>query len=251
MAKQSGLGDRLFVNGVDLSGDIGSLGSIGGAKGVMDSTGINSSAKESLLLRGDGTLGFSAYFNDAAGASHPTFKALPTTDVGFLYCRGTTRDNPAAALTAKQSNYDPSLSGDGALTFAISAQASAAAPLEWGSQITAGQETHASAGSSTGVVHAAQTAAGCVCFLQFYERASGTPTFTLQDSSDSTNGTDGSWSALGTFSTTGGASSFAERLEITGVVEKAIRVTTTGSFSNADFVIAVRRGTTNDDQDLS
>lgn len=254
MAKQSGLGDRLFVHGVDISGDVGAVGSLSSKKALIDVTAIDASAMERIGGLGDGQISFSSYFNDGAAANRAAgagstmvvLSALPATDVLLMYLRGTTLGNPCACLSAKQVNYDGNRGADGALTFATDAQASAGYPLEWGIQVTPGKVTAASAQSETGVVEAAQTSAGGVGFLQFFSRASGTPTFLIEDSADTTNGIDGTWATLLTFVNTGGASAFAERLEVTGTVDKGLRATTTGVFTTAVFAIGFRRGTAED-----
>ena len=43
----------------------------------------------------------------------------------------------------------------------------------------------------------------------------------------------------------------AEQVTITGTVERYVRLTTTGTFSNLDFAVAYARGTAQDDVDLS
>ena len=53
------------------------------------------------------------------------------------------------------------------------------------------------------------------------------------------------------FSSVGYASTpTAERSTMSGTVKRYLRVTTTGTFSNADFIVATRRGTAQDDVTL-
>lgn len=255
MAKQSGLGDRLFYNGVDVSGDVSALDSIATPKASFDVTSIQSSAMERITGRTDGKLSFSSFFNDggaadrtgAAGSTFATLSALPTSDVAVMYCRGTATGNPMAFVIGKQMDYPVTLGADGSLTFKTDVEASAGTTVEWGTQITGGKVTHASAGSSVGEVSAAKTTYGGVGFLQFFSKASGTPTFVLEDSADTTNGSDGTWGTLLTFSGTGGATPFGERKTVSGDVEKGVRATTTGTFTNAVFAIGLRRGTQHDE----
>jgi hypothetical protein len=244
MSKTAGIGDNLYVEGVDVSGDVGSVGTIATRKVLSEVTGINSSAVERIGLRTEGQISFNAWFNDAAGAAHPTFRALPTTDVNVLYARGTTRGNPCAAMPAKQINYDLTEATDGALAAAIDCQSNAGAGVEWGILLTAGKDTHATNGtSSTGVV-GTQTTAGAIGFLQIFSIATGTLSSVLiEDSSDTTNGIDGTWGTLLTFSrTTVGA----ERKTVTGTIEKGRRLTTTGTFTNAVIACGLRLGTAQD-----
>jgi len=259
MAKSNGLGDNLFVHGIDASGDVGAVNTIAGRKAVLDVTAINASAVERIGALGDGEISWNAFWNDGAAASRAAaagstfyqFSSLPTTDIVVTYCRGTTLGNPAACLSAKQVNYDPTRGNDASLMATIQALASAGSPLDWCKQVTAGKVTHASATTSTGYVDTAGTTAGGVGYLQYFSRSSGTPTFIIQHSSDTTDGTDGTWATLLTFAVTGGTAAFGERKEVTGTVNKGIRAQTTGTFSNAIFAMAFRRGTTVDDKSLA
>lgn len=261
LAKQSGIGDRLFFHGVNVSGDIASLGSISGPKATILVTAINSATEERRAGIGDGKLSFMSYFNDdgaanraaAAGSTFHELSQIRQTDVVLLYCRGAAIGSPCAALTAKQLNADPTRAADGSFTFQVDTVASGS-PLEWGELLTAGQVTFASSGASApaGIVSAAQTANGGVGFLQFESRDSGTPTFLIEDSADTTTGADGTWGTLLTFTNTGGASAFGERKTVTGIVEKGIRCgVPTGTYSNALVAVGFRRGIAQDSESLA
>jgi hypothetical protein len=247
VAKQSGMGDALFVAGVDLSGDTQSLGSIGGGPAVIDVTAINKSAYERIGGRRDGRIEWTSYFNDATGAAHPTLKGLPTTDVHLMYCRGTTLANPGAALVAKQINYDGTRADDGAFTFALQAQANGYG-LEWGKQLTAGKRTDTGATSGTGVdFGTGSTTFGAQFYLQVFSFTGTDVTIRVQESSD--NGAGDAWANV-----TGGAFTAVtagpttERIATASgqTVERYLRVTTstTGGFSELTFaVLAVRNDT--------
>lgn len=261
MAKQSGVGDRLFFHGVNVTGDIGSLGSISGPKATLPVTAIDSTTEERIAGLGDGKLSFMSFFNDdgaasraaAAGSSFHELSQIRQTDVGLLYCRGAAIGSPCAGLTAKQLNADPTRAADGSFTFAVDTVANGS-PLEWGELLTAGQVTFASSGDSapTGVVAAAGTTAGGVGFLQFESRGSGTPTFLIEDSADTTTGVDGTWGTLLTFDNTGGVTAFGERKTVTGTVEKGVRCgVPTGTYTDALVAVGFRRGTAEDSEDLS
>ena len=45
MAKQTGLGDNCYVSGYDLSGDVGSLGRVGGGPALLEVTAGTSKAQ--------------------------------------------------------------------------------------------------------------------------------------------------------------------------------------------------------------
>ena len=50
-------------------------------RGVQDVTGVDKSAMERLLLLADFSISLNGVFNDAASASHVTFKTVPSTSV--------------------------------------------------------------------------------------------------------------------------------------------------------------------------
>jgi len=236
---------RLYIAGYDISGDVGSIESIGSPVGELPGTGISSSAMERLFGKRDGMVDFTAYFNDdsTAGAEgeHTALSSLPTTDRLALVLKGTTLDDPVAALTAKQLNYDPSRNADGSLTESVQLRAAAGVALEWGNLLVA-KTTHASASTETGKDDGAQTTSGAVGFLQAFDAASGTVEYDIDDSSDSTNGVDGSWATLLSFTDVAAASHpTAERVAVNGTVERWVRAVTEGTFTDADFAMAIRR----------
>jgi hypothetical protein len=85
MAKESGLGFSVAVDdsgGVarTISNDITNL-TINTPRGEQDTTGVDKSAKERLLLLADFTVALNGVFNDAANMSHTVFKTVPSTSV--------------------------------------------------------------------------------------------------------------------------------------------------------------------------
>lgn len=248
MAKKSGLGNQLYVAGYDISGDVGAVQTIAGPRTLFDVTAISKSAHERLITHAGGAISFNNWFNDAANQAHAALKGLPTTDVIATFLYSETRGDPAAGLVAKQLNYDWNRPADGGIQGTVELTANAS-PLEWGKSLTAGKDTHSSATSSTGIVDSAQTTAGARAYLEIFSLGSGTPTVKLEDSSDTTDGTDGSWADLVSF--TINSANTAERVTVTGTVEKGVRVTTTGTFTNLVMAVVFVRGTANDDEDLS
>jgi len=234
MAKQTGLGDNLYLAGYDLSGDINSLGRIATPRGVLESTGIDKSAIERLPGVRDGSIEFASFFNDATDQEHEALKTLPTTDRILTYCRGTTLGNPAAAMVGKQINYDGTRGTDGALTFTVAAESNAYG-LDWGRQLTAGKRTDAAATNGTGVDHTAvSTLFGWQAYLHVFAFAGTSVTVTLQDSADNVtfaNLTGGAFAAA-----TGRTS---ERLAggAAAEVRRYVRAITSGTFTNAVFAV--------------
>lgn len=236
MAKQSGLGDNLYVAGVDLSGDIGSLGSISTPRGVTDVTGIDKSAVERLLTHKDGLIDYSAFFNPAN--AHLALNDLPTADQILTYGRGTVLGSPAACMVAKQLNYDGTRGNDGSLTFGVQAQANGFG-LEWGRQLTAGKRTDASATNGTGVDHTTvSTAFGWQAYLHVFAFTGTSVTVTLQDSADNVSFAN---IAGGAFTAATGVTSQRLAGGATDTVRRYVRAITSGVFTNAVFAVGFVR----------
>lgn len=241
MAKQSGLGDNLYVAGYDLSGDTGSLGRIGGGHALQEVTGIDKSAFERIGLLRDGALDWTAFFNPAADKAHDRLSALPTADVIATYCRGTSIGSEAASLVAKQINYDPTRNTDGSLTFGVQALANGYG-LDWGRLLTAGKRTDGSATNGTALDQTTvSTAFGWQAFLHVFAFTGTSVTVTLEDSADNV-----SFAALtgGAFTAATGITS--QRLEggRSATVRRYVRAVTSGTFSNAVFAVGFTRNDT-------
>ena len=242
MAKQAGLGDLFFVDGVDLSGDVGAVQKIGAPSDPLDVTGINKSAHERIYGLYDGMIQFNSYFNDAVGAALATLKAKGSgADRIVTYMHGSTLGAGfAAQLVAKQLNYDGTRADDGALTFDAEAQGNGYG-LEYADLLTAGKRTDTSATNGTGVDGGAASAAGLAATLQVFAFAGTSVTVAIEESSD--NGGGDAFAAV-----TGGAFAAASAVgaqrivtSLSLAVERYLRVVTTGTFSNAVFVVTVTR----------
>ena len=245
MAKKSGLGQQIFVHGYDLSGDVAAIDNAGSPRNLLEITAVNASATERLVGLSDGNLSVSSWFNDATEQEHAAFSGLATTDRIVTWAFGATRGDVAACLVAKQLNYDGTRGTDGSLSFSVDTQADGIS-LDWCNTLTTGKETHSSAGSSTSRDDGAATTAGMVAYLEITDCDSGTPTVQIQESSD--NGSSDAWTNCMVFSSVGYASApTAERSTMSGTVKRYLRVTTTGTFSNLDFCVSTRRGTSQDD----
>ena len=85
MAKQSGLGCSVAVDDAagtarTISNDITDF-SFSTPRGVQDTTGVDKSANERLLLLADFSISLNGVFNNAANMSHDVFKSVPTGSV--------------------------------------------------------------------------------------------------------------------------------------------------------------------------
>jgi hypothetical protein len=238
MAKQSGLGDRLLVAGYDLSGDIGSLGSISGGPAPLEVTGIDKLAPERIGGLRDGAIEFSAWFNPATGRAHPRLSALPTTDQIVTYLRGTTLGGSGAAMVGKQIDYAPTRGDDGSFTIDVQAAANAYG-LEWGTQLTAGVRADTAATNGTSVDMGAAGTHGLQAYLQVTAFTGTSVTVKLQQSDD-----DGGADAFadvtgGAFAAATGPTSQRIATASDQAIERYLRVVTTGTFTAASFSVLV------------
>jgi hypothetical protein len=240
VTKQSGMGDYLLIDGYDFSGDIGSIGRIGGGPAASDVTGITSSAMERIGLLRDGGIDFTSWFNPSTDRQHDVLSTLPYASRQETYCRGLGLGSQAASCVLKQLNYDPTRGQDGALSIAISGQADAYG-LEWGVQLTPGKRTDTTATNGASIDGAASTAFGAQAYLHLVAFTGTDITVTLEDSAD-----DVTFAAV-----TGGA--FAaktgigfERIQTgrTATIRRYTRIATTGTFTSATFLVNFVRNAT-------
>ncbi len=235
MAKQGGMGDRLFIAGYNYSGDIGSLGNVGGGPALKEVPGIDKSAQERIGLLRDGRIEFNSWFNPAANMSHDRLSLLPTDDVAMMYCRGTSIGSPAACLIAKQPNFDGSRGADGSFSFSVSALANGYG-LEWGQLLTAGQRTDSTATNGSSLDTAASASFGAQAYLQVFAFTGTSVTVTVQDSADNS-----SFAAVTGLAFTAATGITTQRLATANnaTIRRYLRVATTGTFSNAIFAVTV------------
>ena len=246
MAKKAGLAQRFFIAGFDLSGCVGALPNVSTPRGTHDVTAINSSAHERVNGLADGQLSIDVFFDDAALATHAALSTLPTADVDVMYPTGGAAGDPTFIMRAKQMNYDWARGADGGFQGSVALQGSTSKPPEWGNLVTAGKITHATADSSATWDAGGAGAAGGMAQLQAF--ACDTPgdpcTYILQDNAAD----NGAWATYISFGAVL-AASHPTTLRA-GEVDNCLqyrRVTTTGTFDNAIFAVAMRDGTAVDD----
>lgn len=242
--KQSGLGDNLYANGFDMSGDIGSIQRINGGPKPLVVTGINKSAFERIGGVRDGGINYNAFFNKAAAQAHARLSPLPTGDVIVTYCRGTTLGGPAACCVTKQVNYDGTRGNDGAFTFGVE-QPSNGFGVEWGKQLTAGKQIDTSGGNGTGVDFlVGSTTFGIQAYLQVFAFTGTDVTIKLQQSSD--NGVGDAFADVtgGAFTLVTGITAQRIATSAAQTVERYLRVVTSGTFTSVTFHVMVNRNDT-------
>lgn len=241
MAKKTGLAQNFYVGGRDLSGDVGSIQSVGGVRSTLEVTGIDKSGVERLLAHGDGQMTFQTFFNDATGQAHDSLSPLTTADVIVLWALGLTIGDIAAFLVAKQINYDFNRPMDGSLEQVTEVQGDGNA-LEWATMLTAGMITHSSATNGASENNGGSSASGLAGVLQVKSIASGTITLTIEDSPNNST-----WSTLKAFASVSSAPT-AERVTVSGTVDQYLRIASTGTFGGSCvFAVATRRGESTDD----
>lgn len=255
MAKQSGLGDLLFVDGVDLSGDIGAVQTIGQPSGVLDVTAINASGHERLLGLFDGLLKFSAFFNDetSPAAAHATLKAKSSGANRIAsYFHGSAIGNMAASIVGKQINYDWQRGADGSLVADIEVQANGSG-LEMGGsgatavakdgQLTAGKRTDTGAtnGASLDSGIAGGTAKGLAATLHVFSFTGTSITVKIQSSSDDGGGDPYADVTGGAFAAASAVGAQRIVTSLTLAVERYLRVVSTGTFNPCTFAVCHTR----------
>lgn len=243
MTKSSGLGDSLFIDGYDISNDVGQVGNLSAPRQTLEVTGINKSAMERIYGRGDGVIEFMPFFNDALLHSHVALSTLPTTDRLLSYFHGSTIGFPAASVYGKQIGYDGTVGDDGAFTFSVAANANAYW-LEWGEQLTAGKSNLTGSGALTSYDYGAAvgtTNFGLQAYLHVFAFTGTSATVAIQSSTDNAVG-DAFANVTGAVFTAATARTF-ERIQTgrTAAVERYLRVNVTGTFSNFDFAVQVVR----------
>lgn len=245
MAKQSGLGDNFYVGGYDLSGDTASLDEVGGGPALIDVTGINKSAFERIGGLRDGRIEWTSHFNVGTGANgtHNRLAALPTADRHLMYFRGTTLGGPAAALVAKQLNYDITRDADGKLTAKTRAEANGYG-IEWGNSLTAGIRTDTAATNGTGIDTLASAAFGGQAYLQVFAFTGTDVTVKIQDSADNVTFAD----VAGFAFTQVTSAPFVERIALsnTATIRRYVRASTvtTGGVTSVQFAVVLVKNET-------
>lgn len=249
--KTSGLGAALYLDGFDLSGDIGAIGTIAGGPTLLDVTGIDKMAHERIGGVRDGKVSFNAFFNPTITVQeHARLSALPRTNVQAMVRLASTPGTPAlgdyaANIYGKQINYDAARGADGSLMFSVDIEGDGYG-VEWGQALTAGQRTDTAATNPTAglddlVAPATTSAFGATVYLQVFSITGTSVTFTLRDAA-----IEGTYAAV-----TGGASSAVLQASApttlrwstssTQSIRRYLAIGTSGTFSNCVFAVSVVR----------
>jgi len=123
MAKQTGLGDYVAVDDSggtarDISNDIGDYG-INISQELIDTTGLDKSARERITGMSDGDVSLNGTFNAASNKSHDVFKTRTGTRTFDLRVGGNTSSNPQLSMEMLVGNYNVTRSNDGSLVWSV------------------------------------------------------------------------------------------------------------------------------------
>lgn len=240
MPKQSGLGQRFFVGGFDLSGDTGSASKIGGGPAALELTGIDKLAYERVGGLRTGEIDWSSWFNPDAAGAHPVLSALPYADVNLSWLTSTTLGDPAASMVAKQIDYAPERAQDGSMAIAVAAMSNAYG-IEWGQTLTAGLRTDTTATNGASIDTLASASFGAQAYLHVTAFTGTSVAISIEDSANNS-----AWTAVSglAFTSVTGATSERLQLSATATVRRYLRVVTTGTFTSASFVVAIVKNQT-------
>lgn len=242
MVKKSGLDQRFYIGGYDLSGDVSSINDCSSPIAVLEVPSLANSAMERVRGLADGQMEFGVWFNKATDQEHLALRGLPLTDVVSLWSMGSAQGSPAAMLVGKQVNYDWNRGPDGSLSGVVQIVSSAGRSIEYGEMFSAFDDLQASSGNTSSKDDAALSSDGLAAVLEVISIDSGTPTCTIEDSTD-----DAVFVTLVAFTAiVDGTEPIAERVEVAGTVNRYLRLAWTGTFTNVTYALAYRRGETVD-----
>ncbi|ANS02856.1 hypothetical protein [uncultured Mediterranean phage uvDeep-CGR0-AD1-C239] len=237
MAIESGLNVRLYVMGKDLSGDANALDGAGYSQETMETTALASAAASRITGLADGSVSVNGYFDNAANRIHPTFTSnsgkLPTADQVVLVPLGSAVGSPMVGISAKEADYNVSRSSGSAISVTSTFNGNGMGG-EFGVMLTAHDDTAGSAATGTAVDNSASSASGGAGYVEAFSLTSGTVTTIIQHSADNS-----SWATLASFTSITGST--AERVEVTGTVNRYIRYSVSGTFSTLSFAMGFAR----------
>lgn len=244
MAKGHGLGMGFDVDGIDLSGDVNAIGKLsGGLGGTQDMTGIDKYAPERQGLLRTGEVSLTSFFNPTS--AHPKWSTLPTVDVVAGIRFDQLIGGAGCGLVAKQTDYKPSRQKDGSLLCEVNLTCNGFG-LEYGVQLTAGKRSDTGATAGAAVDYGAAvgtTNFGLQMYVQLYSFTGTSITIKVQSSTDNA----GDAYADVTGATTAALTApTAVRIAtgVTAAVERYLKVTTVGTFSQATFAVLACRNLT-------
>jgi len=170
-------------------------------------------------------------------AEHNALSTLPTADTIGTYFRGTTLGNPVACCNAKQVNYDGTRDNTGALTFQSSLQADGFG-LEWGIMLTPGLRADTAATVGAAYTDVAASNFGAQAYVQLVALVGTNVDISITHCA-TVGGTYTSLFDFGSMTTPNQSKRLA--VSNTTTVNQFFKVVTTGTFTYAQFAVALMR----------
>lgn len=169
-------------------------------------------------------------------AEHNALSSLPRSDEVASYFRGTAVGNAAASCYGVQINYDGNRDNDGNFTLQTEVQADGYG-VEWGYMLTAGLRADTSPTTGPSKDDGALSAFGAQAYLQLTALVGTNVDVKIEHSTDNTTFT----TLLDFGSFTAPNKSARGAVSNTTTVNRYLRVTTTGTFTYAQFGVMINR----------
>lgn len=239
MAKEHGLGNALYIGGIDVSGEARNW-DVTSPVQTLDVTGIRKLAPERIWGLKSAAFKWNSHL-DPLSLGYLSLSLLPRTDGLITLAHRETIGAPAMSVTAKQLGYDPVRDDKGQVVFTVDADSNEAF-ADWGVMATAGLRVDTTATNGPGVDHGAVplNPTGLQAYLHVAAFTGTSVTIKLQQSSDDGVGDAYADVVGGSF---GAISAAPQALRLVTArnqaVERYVRVVTSGTFTSATFAVAL------------
>lgn len=233
MAVPHGKSTRVLVDTHHLTGRLNEA-STSYSRDVAEKTPFGVDDKEYVAGTRDGTVSLGGFFDGDSGSIHEKLSALAGSDTPVPLSwgvSGITTGEPASLVDAIQVAYE--VPTGVAQVVGVSFEAQAADGVDWGVSL-APHASRTSSSNESSVDNGASTSNGAVAHLHVTAASGTSPTLDLKVQESADNST---WADLITF--TQATAATAERLHVTGTVERYVRAIWTVGGTSPDFSFAV------------
>lgn len=240
MAKESGLGNQLYLDGYDLSGDTNSISKLSKSIQTLGFTGIDKSAWERKAGLLDAGIDWKSYWNPAN--SHLALDDITAkADRVVSFFHRSTLAVPACSIVAKQFDYKHTRGNDGSFLADVNTLANGFW-LDWGLSLTAGKRTDTGAANGSSVDFndwGFGASFGLQAYLQVFSFTGTSVTIKLQD--DDNSGMASPTDVTGGGFTTVTSAPQSQRIATSRTLtpQRYLRVVTSGTFSECTFAVMV------------
>lgn len=170
-------------------------------------------------------------------AEHNALSTLPIADEVATYFRGAAQGGPAGCVLGKQINYDGTRDNKGALTFQVEVDGDGFG-MEWGIQMTNGLRADTVATQGPSVDNGALSAFGAQAYFNLVAIIGTSVDILVEHSVDNS-----AFTTLIDFGSQASVTSGRGFVSNTTTVNRYVRVTTTGTFTYAQFAVMFNRNT--------